>query len=157
MKTKKLIEIAHKHGYKTFLGDGIKFYPEVSRADTADHGEGFMMVKGVRYSVSYEMPPELAHAIIDYANTPVKERETKWNVIIASELFGFMVRYTIWYRAGGSQKYLTDDCVSETSLQSRYAIFTDSEFDDLITYIKSLPDGDKYAKIAELGKCEVKS
>ena len=37
------------------------------------------------------------------------------------------------------------------------AIFTDEEFDDLIKYIKTLPDGEWQAKVAEHGKTEVKS
>ncbi|WP_367366214.1 hypothetical protein [Lentilactobacillus buchneri] len=36
------------------------------------------------------------------------------------------------------------------------AIFTDSEFSDLIKHIKTLPDGEWQAKVAEHGKIEVK-
>lgn len=48
--------------------------------------------------------------------------------------------------------YLTDpDYLTDSE-----AIFTDSEFSDLIKYIKTLPDGEWQSKVAEHGKTEVK-
>lgn len=37
-------------------------------------------------------------------------------------------------------------------LEDERCVFSDSEFDDLIAWLKKLPDGDRMAKIAELGK-----
>lgn len=43
------------------------------------------------------------------------------------------------------------------SLTYDNAIFTDNEFNDLIKYIKTLPDGKWQAKMAEHGKTETKN
>ena len=88
--------------------------------------------------------------------TPLDKRkdEHKWNVIVGNDDKG---KFSIiaWQKDFTGHGYalsfnnpddLTDDDV----------IFTDEEFSDLIKYIKTLPDGEYQAKVAEHGKTEVK-
>lgn len=154
MRTNELINLASKFGYKTEKSAiGMQFikneYEDISG----------VTLNSSHYLISDSLPPQLAHAIIDYANTPVEERQNdkKWNVVIACQPTDFQTTFTIWTHDLEKQKYYTDFFAFKRDLCCSDAIFTDYEFDGLITYLKSLPDGDTYAKIAELGKREVKS
>lgn len=92
------------------------------------------------------------------AGTPLNEREeeNKYNVIIAfngSNTYPF----TVWSKIVDNFEI---NSVKKTSLESQNAPscfqFTDTEFEDLIKYIKHLPDGEFQAKVAEHGKTLVK-
>lgn len=90
----------------------------------------------------------------ELAMTPISEREEhKWNVIFGNDgSEGYSI--VIWEKSISDKYilYLTDpDYLTDSE-----AIFTDEEFRDLIKYIKTLPDGEWQAKVAEHGKTEVK-
>lgn len=92
--------------------------------------------------------------IAELAMTPLNEREEhKWNVIVGNDgSEGCSI--VVWEKSIPDKYilYLTDP----DYLTDYEAIFTDSEFSDLIKYIKTLPDGEYQAKVAEHGKTEVK-
>lgn len=155
MKTKELINLASRFGYKTVRSlDAMNFVK--NKIDYLHWVE----LTGPHYMVSDSMPAQLAHAIIDYANTPVEERrdEKRWNIVIGQDTVGSDVVYAIWYKDeyNDRKEYHTSDHVLADLFNEPDAIFSDSELDDLLNYLKSLPDGETYAKIAELGKREVK-
>ena len=93
--------------------------------------------------------------LAELAMTPLNEREEhKWNVIVGNDSSGF--DDIICWRKEGRNSFLL--CLADSnSLKNKSKIFTDSEFSDLIEHIKTLPDGEWQAKIAEHGKTEVKS
>ena len=95
--------------------------------------------------------------LAEFAMTPLDKRkdEHKWNVIVGNDDKGAL-SIIAWKKNFTGHEYalsfndpddLTDDEV----------IFTDSEFSDLIKHIKTLPNGEWQAKVAEHGKTEVKS
>lgn len=91
----------------------------------------------------------------ELAITPLnKRKEHKWNVIVGNDSSGFC-NIICWKKSDSDFPYLL--CLSD-SIYSAYddAIFTDEEFSDLIKYIKTLPDGEYQARVAEHGKTLVK-
>lgn len=94
----------------------------------------------------------------EYAMTPLDERftENKYNVIIGFNRSNYYP-YIVWSKHVDSFEINT---VKKPSLKSQNAPscfqFTNSEFEDLIKYIKHLPDGEFQAKVAEHGKTLVK-
>ncbi|WP_143464126.1 hypothetical protein [Levilactobacillus enshiensis] len=101
----------------------------------------------------------VAKVIAEYAATPLVERkdEKRWNVIVGQDInnAGLISAWCKKYNDYAEGSYIDDDTTPE-NLKNEYYIFTNSEFDYLITHLKSLDNGDVYAKIAELGKREVK-
>nr|DAP86729.1 MAG TPA: hypothetical protein [Caudoviricetes sp.] len=101
---------------------------------------------------------KLLMACVDMAMTPLDKRvEHKWKVIVGNDSSG-LCNIICWKKSEKSDSdfpYLL--CLSN-SIFSAYddAIFTDEEFSDLIKYIRTLPDGEYQAKVAEHGKTEVK-
>ena len=94
--------------------------------------------------------------LAELAMTPLNERkEHKWNVIVGSDSSGF-ANTICWAKSDSNFPYLL--CLSDSiSLaDDKYNIFTDSEFSALIKHIKTLPDGEWQAKVAEHGKTLVK-
>ena len=93
--------------------------------------------------------------LAELAMTPLSEREEhKWNVIVGNDSSGFNGT-VCWKKSDSDLPYLL--CLSDSIyLAWDVAIFTDEEFNDLIKYIKTLPDGEWQAKVAEHGKTEVK-
>ena len=94
--------------------------------------------------------------LAELAMTPISEREEhKWNVIVGNDdsKIGPIVA---WEKNSLSHEYILY-LDSPEALTCDKAIFTDEEFSDLIKHIKTLPDGEWQAKIAEHGKTEVKS
>lgn len=91
----------------------------------------------------------------EYAMTPINKRfeENKYVVIIGSnpqDSYG----YVVWVKTTEGifvQAYATD-----TDLYYADSQFTPSEYQDLIEFIKTLPDGEFQAKVAEHGKTLVK-
>lgn len=91
----------------------------------------------------------------ELAMTPISEREGhKWNVIIGND--NSRSRSIVcWIKSDSDFPYLL--CLSDlSSLAYDDSTFTDEEFSNLIKYIKTLPDGEWQAKVAEHGKTEVK-
>lgn len=102
---------------------------------------------------------KLLIASVDMAMTPLHKRvEHKWNVIVGNDgdasfpfttwakhvdKFGNFNRYQL--KIGGMQE-----------LKYAAYTFTDPEYKELIKYIKTLPDGEWQAKVAEHGKREAK-
>jgi len=93
--------------------------------------------------------------LAELSMTPISEREEhKWNIIVgndSSECIGI----TCWIKSNSNFPYLLYPS-NLFSLTYDNAIFTDEEFSDLIKYIKTLPNGEYQAKVAEHGKTEVK-
>lgn len=88
--------------------------------------------------------------------TPLDKRkeEHKWNVIVGNDDNdnGSIV---VWEKFISDNGYVLNiDYPNDLSFYT--AVFTDKEFSDLIKYIKTLPNGDWQAKVAEHGKTEVK-
>lgn len=98
---------------------------------------------------------KLLLASVDMAMTSLHKRvDHKWNVIVGNDgrRNGSIMVWEKSISDNGYILYFTDpDYLTDSE-----AIFTDSEFSDLIKYIKTLPDGEWQAKVAEHGKTEVK-
>ena len=93
--------------------------------------------------------------LAELSMTPLNEREEhKWNVIVGND--SSVLNGTVcWKKSDSDLPYLL--CLSDSIyLAWDVAIFTDEEFSDLIKYIKTLPDGEWQAKVAEHGKTLVK-
>lgn len=90
----------------------------------------------------------------ELAMTPLNEREEhKWNVIVGNDdsKIGSIVA---WEKSLLGHGYvLSLDGLDHLTYDG--AVFTDKEFNDLIKHIKTLPDGEYQAKVAEHGKKEV--
>lgn len=99
---------------------------------------------------------KLLLASVDMAMTPLDKRvEHKWHVIVGNDTSGFN-EIVCWGKEDSNSTYWL--CLADSnSLKNKSKIFTDEEFSDLIKYIKTLPDGEYQAKVAEHGKTEVKS
>ena len=82
--------------------------------------------------------------------------EPKYNVIIAN--IGFHIK-TVWYKVNDqiddqNLSYDVDTIDDDDLILPEYK-FTEKEYKKLIKYIKTLPDGEYQAKVAEHGKTEV--
>lgn len=93
--------------------------------------------------------------LAELAMTPISEREEhKWNVIVGNDKSGAS-NVVCWEKSDSEFPYIL--CFSnQIYLSWDDAIFTDEAFSDLIKYIKTLPDGEWQARVAEHGKTEVK-
>ena len=91
----------------------------------------------------------------ELAMTPISEREEhKWNVIVGNN-YNYNGSIVAWENSISNNGYVL--IIDYPNDLSHYlAIFTDKQFSDLIKYIKTLPDGEWQAKVAEHGKTEVK-
>ena len=94
----------------------------------------------------------------ELAMTPISEREEhKWKVIVSNDNSGVW-NIICWKKSEKSDSnfpYLL--CLSNSIFSAcDDFIFTDEEFAGLIKYLKSLPDGEWLAKVAEHGKTLVK-
>ena len=92
--------------------------------------------------------------LAELAMTPLNERkEHKWNVIVGNDDGSGHKSIVAWENTYyGYGLYLEDP----DGLTCDNAIFTDDEFSALIKHIKTLPDGEWQAKVAEHGKTLVK-
>lgn len=85
------------------------------------------------------------------AATPLDEREEekKYNVIIGND--GTNCPYIVWGKDDIEEYFL---CPADSYGLREYSDFefTESEYQDLLKYIKSLPQGDKQVEIAKIGK-----
>ena len=94
--------------------------------------------------------------LAELAMTPLDKRkvEHKWNVIVGNDDRGNR-SIVVWEKSISNNGYILNiDGPHDLSFYT--AIFTDKEFSDLIKHIKTLPDGEWQAKVAEHGKTEVK-
>ena len=94
--------------------------------------------------------------LAELAMTPIDNRkdEHKWNVIVGNDDRGNR-SIVVWEKSISNNGYVLNiDGPHDLSFYT--AVFTDKEFSDLIKYIKTLPDGEYQAKIAEHGKTEAK-
>lgn len=108
--------------------------------------------------ISNKSKRKLLVASVDMAMTPLHKRvEHKWNVIVGNDSSRDK-SIVCWIKSDGDFHFPYLLCLSESySLTYDDSTFTDDEFSDLIKYIKTLPDGEYQAKVAEHGKTEVKS
>ena len=99
---------------------------------------------------------KLLLASVDMAMTPLDKRKDdhKWNVIIGNDDSG-VGSIIAWEKDSLGHGYILGT-VNPGGLTFYESIFTDEEFSDLIKYIKTLPDGEWQAKVAEHGKTEAK-
>ncbi|WP_304057968.1 hypothetical protein [Levilactobacillus namurensis] len=96
---------------------------------------------------------QLLGIMLDYTETPIDDREEhRWNVIIG--LTQGAIDYCQLYAKYPNNEVLWVDTTinDQACLASSKYVFTDEEFDRLISRLKQSPDGDRLAKIAELGK-----
>lgn len=79
-------------------------------------------------------------------------RKPKYNVIIANNPGkDIMFPFEVWEHDSDNIFYLT--CVEENELrENNNTIFSENEYYQLIKYIKTIPDGEFQAKVAEHGK-----
>lgn len=93
--------------------------------------------------------------LAELAMTPLSERkEHQWNVIIGK--CDYSSDTIVWSKEDSLTVSYGRDIIIENALEYTDYRFTDDEFNDLIKYIKTLPDGEWQAKIAEHGKTLVK-
>ena len=94
--------------------------------------------------------------LAELAMTPLNERkEHHWNVIIANNPNNGKYSYTAWFKTQNGYD-IFDGFSKQKLMVAEHTRFTDKEFDTLIKYIKTLPDGEWQAKVAEHGKTLVK-
>lgn len=95
--------------------------------------------------------------LAELSMTPLDKRknEHKWNVIIGNN-DNYNGSIIVWEKSISNNGYVLN-IDYPNDLSCYLAVFTDSEFSDLIKYIKTLPEGEWQAKVAEHGKTEVKS
>ena len=92
----------------------------------------------------------------ELAMTPLDKRkdEHKWNVIVGNDNSG-VGNVVCWEKSDSEFPYIL--CFSnQIYLSCDDGTFTDEEFSDLIKHIKTLPDGEYQARVAEHGKTLVK-
>ncbi|GAB2555111.1 hypothetical protein [Levilactobacillus fujinensis] len=103
-----------------------------------------------------DLPKRVVSVAQEFAWTPLAEREKRWNVVIGNfEDENGDLKLSVWWK-GDHGEFWIFDTVALEDLSEPENIFTDTEFDSLVAYIKTQPNGDTYAKIAELGKREVR-
>ena len=111
----------------------------------------------IEQSDFYRLPysNKLWMLVAEFAMTPVDKRfkENKYNVIIVNNSNNEYDDYPIEAWTQNSFGFSTDIYNSKNMLKGDLnAYFTDAEFNELIKYIKTLPDGEFQAKVAEHGK-----
>ena len=109
----------------------------------------------------YKLPygNKLWMIVSELAMTPPDERikDNKYNVIIgkSGDTFGTMVWEDTRFFNFEDSPY-SCKVIKERALEYPEYQFTEKEFNNLIKYIKTLPDGEFQAKVAEHGKTLVK-
>ena len=93
---------------------------------------------------------EVWNAATALAATPLDEREEekKYNVIVGIDNSQIVAA---WIKDDIEKYTLSYVCHSTLEAWSDFQ-FTESEFQNLLKYLKSLPQGDKQVKIAKIGK-----
>lgn len=101
---------------------------------------------------------KLLLASVDMSMTPLDKRvEHKWHVIVGNDSSEFS-SIICWGKEDNeyiNPTYLLCLADSNSLAHNNDVTFTDEEFSNLIKYIKTLPDGEYQAKVAEHGKTEV--
>ena len=101
--------------------------------------------------------------LAELAMTPIKDRveQKKYRVIVAQDPNKYFSTY-LWLRTAHNHSFLLGGIDSsyykDHNFNTKYdlGVFTADQYKDLIKYIKTLPDGEFQAKVAEHGKTEVK-
>ena len=94
---------------------------------------------------------ELARTSLDK-----RKEEHKWNVVVGEDNSKGSP-LVIWVKADHSCHDYFLGGAEKNDLKDSETRFSDSEYAKLIEYIKTLPDGEWQARVAEHGKTEVKS
>lgn len=95
---------------------------------------------------------EVWNLVTKLAATPIDEREEekKYNVIIGNDDTNFP--YLVWTKDNFIKAYLLSGAKVKGLREGSDFQFTESEYQDLLKYIKTLPQGDKQVEIAKIGK-----
>ena len=94
--------------------------------------------------------------LAELAMTPLHKRaEHKWNVVVGEDNSKGSP-LVIWVKADHSCHDYFLGGAEKNDLKDSETRFSDSEYAKLIKYIKTLPDGEYQAKVAEHGKTLVK-
>lgn len=113
----------------------------------------YQFVVTIEQSDFYRLPysNKLWMLVAEFAMTPVDKRfkKNKYNVIIAHNHYFID---TVWCKLGELSFPFDTDTIDTDFLTSNRYTFSDEEFNELIKYIKTLPDGEFQAKVAEHGK-----
>ena len=117
----------------------------------------YQFVVTIERSDFYRLPysNKLWMLAAEFAMTPVDKRfkKNKYNVIIVNNSNNEYEEYPIEAWTKNPFGFLVDIYNSKNALKGDLnAYFTDLEFNELIKYIKTLPDGEFQAKVAEHGK-----
>lgn len=84
------------------------------------------------------------------AATPISDRvECKYNVIVGND--DTRLPYNAWAKDSGITYFLSGTNAEELREDPDFE-FTESEYQDLLKYIKTLPQGDKQVEIVKIGK-----
>lgn len=121
----------------------------------------YQFVVTIERSDFYRLPysNKLWMLAAEFAMTPVDKRfkKNKYNVIIVNNSNNEYEDYPIEAWTQNSFGFSTEVYNSKNMLKGDLnAYFTEEEFNDLIKYIKTLPDGEFQAKVAEHGKTLIK-
>ena len=118
-----------------------------------DKQEQFNFRRATMFFEALPYSHKLWMILSELAMTPISEREEhKWNVIVGNDNYG-LDEIICWGKEDSKPTYLL--CLADSnSLKMKSKIFTDDEYRDLIKHIKTLPDGEWQAKVAEHGKTE---
>ncbi len=126
---------------------------EIARISKHDRASYVLDLTSEALDTTHSEREKVADLVAAYANTPIAKRDSKkYNVIIAND-GDSQIPFLAWVKEGEYHHIRWVD--KEALCDDRYAQFTESEYQDLIAYIKTLPNGEVQAKIAELGKVEV--
>lgn len=161
MKYSEAIKLIKGLSKKYSINDGKPIFELIYKGKAiawVDKLEHFNFVRATSASKFSNMPysHKLWMILAELAMTPLDKRkeEYKWNVIVGNDDNdnGSIV---VWEKSISDNGYVLNiDYPNDLSFYT--AAFTDKEFSDLIKHIKTLPDGEWQAKVAEHGKTEVK-
>ena len=126
---------------------------EIARISKHDRASYVLDLTSEVLDTTHSAREKVADIVTAYANTPIAKRDSKkYNVIIAND-GSSQIPFLAWVK--DSEKTYLYWVDKEALCDDRYTQFTESEYQDLINYIKALPNGEVQAKTAELGKVEV--
>lgn len=105
------------------------------------------------FRLNTSVQSELMDHLLGYAKTPVKDRrEHRWNVIVGRNKFGENSGPVAYFKRDDPLDIELSYAGSVEVLSNEWYVFSDNEFSNLVACLKKQPDGDRLAKIAELGK-----
>lgn len=152
---KKLIEM----GYQYEDGEGFLVITHddygIARIDNHDINNFDLLVTSEELK-QYLYYLSLYKLIVKFSGTPIKDRidHNKYSVIIGNDHSSFDP-LILWEKGYDDKEPFVLNIGNMQSISDQ-AIFNDYEYDRLIKYIKTLPDGEWQAKVAEHDKTLVK-